>query len=108
MAKYYKLAKIRKLLMQEFTVEELEQFCRDVPDFKPVYSKLPQRATIAEIVGQLVVYSDQRLLFESLLDWTREHNPVGYEKYQPYYEELPENSLTSAPVGSKKPWWKFW
>jgi hypothetical protein len=49
MMKRYNLRKTRKLLMEGFTAEELELFCRDMPDFKPVYYQLPQRASVAEI-----------------------------------------------------------
>jgi hypothetical protein len=80
----YNIMKIRRLLTEGFTTEELERFCRDVPDFKPVYYQLPQRASNVEIVVRLIDYAERKWLVEVLLDWAKEHNSIEYEKYQPY------------------------
>jgi hypothetical protein len=119
MMSFYDLRKIRKLLMEGFTAEELEHFCRDTPDFKPVYYQLPQRASSAEIIVRLIEYAERSALLEELLDWAKVHNPAEYDKHQPYYEELTEqyrshdkeplpNKLESPPTPNEKPWWKFW
>jgi hypothetical protein len=115
----YNIAKIRRLFTEGFTAEELEYFCRDMPDFKPVYYQLPQRASNVEIIVRLIDYAERKWLVEVLLDWAKEHNSIEYEKYQPYYVELeekyqpsskepPTTKLASPPTTNKKPWWKFW
>jgi hypothetical protein len=114
----YNIVKIRRFFTEGFTAEELAAFCRDMPDFKPVYYQLPQRASNVEIIAQLLEYAQNASLVEVLLEWAKERNSVEYEKYQPYYEELdkkyqppakePEQNKPVAAITNKKPWWKFW
>jgi hypothetical protein len=117
--KMYNLVKIRRLFTEGFTAEQLEDLCRDTPDFKPVYHQLPQRASKVEIVQRLLMYAEGASLLEFLLDWAKERNSTEYEKYQPYYVELeekyqpstkepPPTKPISPPIPDKKPWWKFW
>ena len=64
-------------------------------EFKPFYELLPQGASKAQIIKQLVEYADQKLEIESLLAWAKQHNPTRYEKHQPYYD--PSNGDTTYP-----------
>ncbi|GIK42500.1 MAG: hypothetical protein BroJett011_63330 [Chloroflexota bacterium] len=84
--RYYRLENIRVLLNEGFTSEELRRLCHDVPNFREVYDKLAQSTGKAEIIDYLIEYANRKLQFEALLDWAKEHNPIRYEKHQPYYE----------------------
>lgn len=100
MMKRYNLRKVRKLLLEGFTAEELVHFCRDMPDFNPVYYQLPQRTSVAVITQQLLAYAEQGSLMTALLDWVRERKPTLYEKYQPYDAELARQYQPSAKAPS--------
>jgi hypothetical protein len=91
MAKQYNFEKIRALLTEGFSDEELRHLCFDVPVFRPVYSQLAKSTGKAEIVQQLLEYVEQKELIETLLDQAKERNPAKYEKYQSYYEVTPRS-----------------
>jgi len=78
----YNRGKLRTLLTQEFTAEELEGFCRNTPTFKRLYDQLPQRSSTAEIALQLVQYAERQMLIEVILEWAQARKPTEYEKYQ--------------------------
>lgn len=88
MARRYHLKKIRTLLIEGFTAEELRRFCYDTPIFRPVYDELAQSTGKAEIVDHLIEYADQKFLLEKLLALVKVRNPARYEKYQPYYDSI--------------------
>ncbi|MCB9109354.1 MAG: AAA-like domain-containing protein [Anaerolineales bacterium] len=83
----YNLPKIRKLLTEGFTDDELRNFSFDTPDFRPVYDKLAQSTGKADIIGHLLEHAEQKVLLEALLAWAKEHNPTRFEAYQPYFNK---------------------
>ena len=86
MTKRYDLKNIRNLLAAGFSGEELRDLCHYETDFKPVYDQLPLNPSKADIINLLIKYAQQTSRFESLLTLAKAHNPVQYEKHQPYYE----------------------
>lgn len=88
MTKHYYLQNIRILLTAGFTSEELRRLCYDEADFRPVYDQLAPGTGKAEIVDRLLEYADRKLLLETLLVWTNEHNPARYKEHQPYYDYI--------------------
>lgn len=76
----YNLDKIRTLLTEGFTAEELRRFCHDEPDFRPVYDQLAANTGKAEIIDRLIEYAEQKRRIELLLIWAKENNPARYEK----------------------------
>jgi hypothetical protein len=86
MNRRYDLSKIRELLTEGFSEQELRRFCFEVPDFRDAYEELGQNISKVEIIAQLLPYTERRVLFEKLLAWAKEINPIRYEQYQPYYK----------------------
>ncbi|GIK40737.1 MAG: hypothetical protein BroJett011_45700 [Chloroflexota bacterium] len=99
MSETYYLQNIRTLLIEGFTDMELRDLCFDLPDFKPVYYQLAQNTGKAEIVRQLLVHADQRLLLEKLLELAQQLNPARYEVHQPYRKHLTGQSLVGKNLG---------
>jgi hypothetical protein len=110
----YNLNKIRTLLTEGFTAEELRRFCYDESDFRPVYYQLAEDSDRATIVHQLLEYAEQKVLIETLLAWTREYNPARYEQYQPYINSTPNLPIFGSdldiepPYGTMSPDSKFY
>jgi hypothetical protein len=77
----YNLKKVRALLLEGFTGEELRRFCYDTPDFRLVYNELAANSGKAEIVDRLLEYAERKGLFDPLLAWVAESNPVRYRTY---------------------------
>lgn len=89
MTPHYVLRNIRALLVEwthAFSEAELRQFSLNLPDFGPVQPQLAASTGKAEIVERLLEYAEQTLQLDDLLALAREHNPLLYEKHQPYYE----------------------
>ncbi|MCB0168106.1 MAG: AAA-like domain-containing protein [Anaerolineae bacterium] len=82
----YNLPKIRKLMTEGFTDDELRAFSFDTPAFRQVYEKLAQSTGKAEIVDHLLEHAERKVLLETLLFWAKENNPTRYEDYQPYFK----------------------
>ena len=93
MVQQHNLTKIRALLNEGFSDEELRQLIFDVPVLKPVFNQLAHNTNKAQIVQKLLEFADQKELIEILLDQVKERNPAKYEKYQPYHE------ISTDPVG---------
>jgi hypothetical protein len=100
----YNLGRIRTLLTEGFTAEELRRFCYDEPDFRPVCEQLSEKTGKAILIDRLLEHAEQKILIEHLLCWTRKYNPARYEKYCPYDDSYIVNPprLSSASDGSEK------
>ncbi|MBE7555251.1 MAG: toll/interleukin-1 receptor domain-containing protein [Anaerolineales bacterium] len=96
----YNWKNIRTLLTEGFTAEELRRFCFDEGNFRAVYNKLTQDTGKDKIIDLLLDYANQKLQTEILLIWAKEHNPIRYEKYQPYYD-ITINPTISTDVNRK-------
>jgi hypothetical protein len=80
----YNLKRIRTLLTEGFSENELRQFCHDESDFKPLYAELAQAASLADVADQLLQYAERLELIEILLAWAKDKNSTKYEKFEPY------------------------
>jgi hypothetical protein len=89
----YHLANIRALLSGAFDDRDLRRLCHDVPDFRPVFDSLGRKTGKAEIVDELLEYSEKTLQIDTLLALAREANPARYESHGPYYLEDPTPAL---------------
>jgi len=98
MSHHYHLKNIRTLLNEGFTAEELQRLCYEESIFRPVYDQLSQYSGKADILDRLCGYAGQKLQFEILLAWAKEHNPVRYEKHQPYYLTAPAPPQASEEI----------
>src|SRR5262245_30128623 len=96
MAKQYNLRKIRALLNDGFSEEELRILCFDVLAFRPIYSQLAKANRKTDIIQQLLEYAEQKELIEILLDQAKGANPAKYEIYYPY--EVTTSSTISKSV----------
>lgn len=93
--------KIRALLVDGFTGEELRRFCYDTPAFRPVYDDLAANSGKAEIVDRLLEYAERKGLLDPLLAWAAESNPA---RYRTYLAAQGDSSLASdPPVKADKP-----
>jgi len=89
----YHLANIRDLLINGFDDTDLRRLCFDVPDFRPVYNRLARNTGKAQIVDELMEYSEKTLQIDTLLALAKERNPARYEEHAPYYAEDPTPAL---------------
>lgn len=96
MTKHYNLEKIRRLLTEGFTEEELLNLCFDKPALKPVYDNWAGIASRDKLARQIVDYADKKLVIEVVLEWAKEHNPPRYEEYRPYVQTW------TGPIGSSQ------
>jgi hypothetical protein len=83
-SKKYNLKRIRALLTDGFTDEELRHFCFDTPEFRPVYDQLSQQTGKSQLVQALLEYTEHKDLFDTLLEQIKESNPHKYARYKPY------------------------
>jgi hypothetical protein len=99
----YNHKNIRTLLTEGFSAEELRTFCFDEPELRPVFDQLAAGTGKADIVQKLVEYADQRGLFDLVLSWAEEQNPVKYRRYQPYQSTPPADTAPSIEKPTAPP-----
>ncbi|MCB0174944.1 MAG: TIR domain-containing protein, partial [Anaerolineae bacterium] len=99
----FHIKNIRTLLTESFTDEELRRLCYDEPDFRPVYNQLSQGMGKDQVIDRLIEYAERKERFAKLLDLTKEHNPKGYEKYQPYAILIDRPASPTLPPPSPNP-----
>ncbi len=87
MTRRYYLKNIRILLTKGFNDEELRNFCLDDLDFRSVYDQSTASTGKTTLISLLIEHAKQKLLLESLLDWTKDRNSARYEEHSPYYYE---------------------
>ncbi|MBE7553386.1 MAG: hypothetical protein HS126_20125 [Anaerolineales bacterium] len=97
----YNLNKIRALLTEGFSAEELRRFCHDEPDFRSVYDQLAANTGKAEIVDRLLECATQKVLIKKLLAWAKDGNPGRYKVHRPYYYKT--LTVVSNKTGSAIP-----
>lgn len=103
MSMQYNLTNIRNLLTQGFTDEDLRRLCYDSSDLRPVYDQLARNSGKAKIIDDLIEHADRMEQVGKLLTLAKEHNPIKYEKYQPYWDgifgsPIPDNSSSYKRV----------
>ncbi|MBI1879352.1 MAG: hypothetical protein HYR94_14235, partial [Chloroflexi bacterium] len=84
MNKEFHLKKIRTLLYEGFTEEELRDLLFFEDEFKPLHKELATSAGKGTIIRQLLDYAEKRVLLDKLLAWAKKGNPTRYKKHQPY------------------------
>ncbi len=97
----YNFSKIRALLTQGFSVEELHNFCFDTPAFRPVYDQLGAPMGKDQVVKYIVEYAERRHLVEPLLAWARKQNPAAFETHY-------LSTLSTATPESRPRRWNWW
>ncbi|MCK6626349.1 MAG: hypothetical protein L6R45_14380 [Anaerolineae bacterium] len=80
----YDFGKIRTLLTEGFSAEELRALVFDAPSFKPVYHLLADNTGKVEIVSRLLEHAERTRQLNRLLELAKEANPVQYARYEPY------------------------
>jgi hypothetical protein len=80
----YNLGKIRALLTEGFSDEDLRTLAFDVPGFKPVYHQLAHNTGKKEIVSRLLEYAERTHQLAQLLELAKAHNPAKYAEDEPY------------------------
>lgn len=91
----YNVATIRKLLLDAFTAEELRRFCHDRRLFRPIINRFGLLHGFDDMVDEVIVYCEKRLLFFELLLAVQEENP---RQYQHYYDYLHEEGKESGTI----------
>jgi DNA-binding transcriptional ArsR family regulator len=94
----YNTKKIRKLLTDGFTPDELRRFCYDEKSFRDIYEQLPPTPGKGEIIDQLIEHAERKVLFKPLLIWAKDTKPAKYAEYEPYADDPFEdfNSIRQA------------
>ncbi len=105
MSKKYNLKRIRALLTEGFTDEELRHCCFDLPAFRPVYDQVSPHTGKTQLVQALLEYAESKELFDLLLAQVKESNPVKYEHYKPYTitTNLLQPSSSATPRVDQEP-----
>ncbi len=80
----YDLHKVRALLNDVFSEDDLRDFCLYETDFQPVYDELKESDRKPDILRRLVGYARQRGLVARLLAWARQTNGGRYAAGEPY------------------------
>lgn len=93
----YNLRRIRLLLTESFSAEELRDFCFDTEAFRPVYHQLAENTGKADLVNKLLVYAYEKSKLHLLLNWAKEQNPDKYTQYYPYTTEEPDPPSATLP-----------
>lgn len=87
--KHYNLHKIRALLTEGFSGDELRRFVYDEIAFRPVYYEISEETGKADLIDELIEYADQKVLLDTVLHWAKETNEAQYNKHKPYYDQRP-------------------
>lgn len=83
MGKPYNVRQIYRLFAGEFSGAELRDLCMRLPDFKPVYNRLPPEAGKDELLRRIFTHAKQHALFGLLLAWAKQHKPAACERFFP-------------------------
>ena len=98
----YHLANIRDLLINGFDEQDLRALCHYVPEFSPVYQRLPDNASRVQIADALIEHCEKTLQIDALLAEAKKRNPTRYELHGPYYYKAPASSLQKKVLDPAK------
>jgi hypothetical protein len=84
----YDLKTVRKLLTAAFGDEELNQFCLENPEFRPVYEQFSAGMSKTQKIQRLIDYSERKVLMKRLLALVKEEHADQYAEF--------ENELTGG------------
>lgn len=85
----YDIAKIRKLLTEAFTAEDLRRFCEDRQVLRPIVPRLGPGMGLDDMVDEVITYCRTHLRFPKLLAAVKEVNPLQYARFEPYRPDIP-------------------
>lgn len=103
MTTHYDLQKIRNLLNDGFTSEDLRRFAFDHIEFRPVYDNWSQTTGKSEIINQLLEHGERHLHLHILLEWAQLKNPAQFQKHQPYeITAVSPSAPATTPVAHTK------
>ena len=83
----YQLKKIRHLLNDVFSIEELRDYCFEQTAFRPVHEALKDDDRKPAIIRRLLDHARQKGILPELLAWAKEANPARYTAGEPYEGE---------------------
>lgn len=91
--KDYAYDKLWELLEWGFTIEELKDFCFVTRSFKSFrHREIPNESFKRE----LLLYAEQKLLIDDLLNWAKQTSPKRYDLHQKYIIEVPEEEVAES------------
>lgn len=100
----YDLGKIRQLLEEGFSEQELRTFVFEHVTFRPVHRNLKEIDRKSQIVQQIVDHADRKGAVTELLEWAKQDNPAKYEALGPYERQpQPTGPAVSEPGPEKVP-----
>lgn len=79
--------KVRQLLAEAFTDEEIRCLCYDEPIYQSIYKGVSRDTSSQDIIDQLIVHADRNAQLEALLNRARYKAPSAYERHQLYEVE---------------------
>jgi len=95
----YRIDKIRNLLENAFTAEELERFCEDRPIFRPIVTRFGPGHGLDDMADEVLDYCTTRELLGTLLAEVEQENARQYKRYQPYVVMPGESAgITARPA----------
>lgn len=77
------IAAIRRLLNDAFAAEDLRRFCYDRPIFRPITSRFSPNHGLDDLIDEVIIYCEKRLLFGELLAAVAAENPAVYAEHAP-------------------------
>jgi hypothetical protein len=95
MTENFDLDKIRLLLIEGFTDQELRRLCQYDRNFRPVYNSLAANTGKDEIIDKILEYAQQKSLLGELLTWVKKENP---RRYAEWAGERPPEGVSSSSV----------
>lgn len=86
---------LRNLLRAAFTPDDLCHFCQEYPLFQPCLSRFGADHRLEDMIDVVLIFTDNKLYWEELLDGVAEHAPHEYNRTAsqmgwPLVEEPPE------------------
>ena len=83
----YDLAKVKDLLIDTFSEQEMREFCLVTPEFQAVYHNLKETDRTSQVLHQLLEFAQRKGLVPRLLEWARAESPDRYAEGEPYEGE---------------------
>jgi tetratricopeptide (TPR) repeat protein len=83
----YRVDKIRVLLENAFTAEDLQRFCQDRPPLAPIVTRFGPGHGLDDMAAEAIDYCTTHELLGTLLAEVKQENPRQYKRYQPYVAE---------------------
>ena len=96
----YDLKTVRRLLTAAFGDEELNQFCLENSEFRPVYEQFSAGMSKTQKIQRLIEYCERKVLMKRLLALVKEEHADQYAEFE---NELAEAGQKAPPASSLPP-----